>query len=148
MAISCRVRKNTMFFLKTASYRKKNATFANNSSKNTIYEKNISSTGRYLPVGDERLCNGPSRSPCSMWTCAHPQPTQMAGHGDVCVYPLLDEHLHRPGMGFRQRRPQFVQSSEPRLPTVGTCLQTSWHARHYFHRQAPLRFLYVALRLY
>ena len=43
---------------------------------------------------------------------------------------------------------ESVQSLRPRLPPVGTRLQTSRYARHHLHRQTPLRLLHVAIEIY
>ena len=31
----------------------------------------------------------------ALWSCAHGKSVAMAGYGDVCLYPLLTEHLYR-----------------------------------------------------
>ena len=79
---------------------------------------------------------------------ANGEPTALAGDGDVCLHPLFAEHLHRPGVGLRQRGPETVQPLQSRLPSVGPSVQAGGHAGHNLHGEASLRFLHVAFKIH
>ena len=96
------------------SVREKSVTFALEQLK-TTYETD--DDNRVAAAGHE--CNGftkrpndqcpkqpndlcPKRPACPMRSCADGEPVALAGHGDVCLHPLFDEHVHRSGVGLRQ----------------------------------------------